>query len=130
VVDSTFDKYRADLNQVHKESMDVLNELRFHNKIMATKADVEYVIQKTKIMCDQFNFSVHDLKNQIDTTDTYIENYLPLRNVKEISSMMSGCVESEVYERIQAYESIKIKELYARLITNIHILPDFKTRLL
>jgi hypothetical protein len=44
--------------------------------------------------------------------------------------MMSGCIESEVFERIQAYESIKIKELYTRLITNINILPDFKTRLI
>jgi hypothetical protein len=30
---------------------------------MATKMDVEYVIEKTKILCDQFNFSVHDLRN-------------------------------------------------------------------
>jgi hypothetical protein len=44
--------------------------------------------------------------------------------------MMAGCIEKEVFERIQAYESIKIKELYARLITNINILPDFKTRLI
>ena len=100
------------------------------SKIMATKIDVEYVIEKTRIMCDQFNFAVHDLRNQVDTTDSYIENYLPLKHVKEITSLLQGSLDPDTYEKVQQYESIKIKELYARLITQLHVVPDFKTRLI
>ena len=48
-------------------------------------------IDKTKVMCNQFNFAVQDLRNQIDTTDAYIENYLPFRTVKELTALLSDC---------------------------------------
>ena len=88
--------------------MDVLRELEHSKKIMATKMDIEYIIEKTKIMCDQFNFSVHDLRNQIDTTDSYIENYIPLKTVKEVASILKESLDGEVYERLQSYQSIRV----------------------
>jgi sugar-specific transcriptional regulator TrmB len=87
-VERRFVETNKEINEVHKESCDVLRQLEHSKRIMCTKMDAEYLIEKTKIMCDQFNFAVHDLRNQIDTTDTYIENYLPLKTVKEISSIL------------------------------------------
>jgi hypothetical protein len=52
-----------------------------------------------------------------------------LRSIKEITSVLQGCLDPEPYEKVQQYEAVKIKELYARLITQLHIVPDFKTRL-
>jgi hypothetical protein len=46
---------------------------------------------------------VHDLRNQIDTTDSYIENYIPLKTVKEVASILKESLDGEVYERMQAF---------------------------
>jgi len=51
-VDKRFEDYRKEINEVHTESMKVLEAQRFQTKLMATKVDVEYVIEKTRIMCD------------------------------------------------------------------------------
>jgi hypothetical protein len=51
----------------------------------ATKESLQYTVRKTKELVDQFNCQVADLRNQIDTTDTYIENYLPFRTLKEVA---------------------------------------------
>jgi chromosome segregation ATPase len=48
-------------------------------------------IDKTKVMCNQFNRAAEDLRNQLDTTDIYIENYLPFRIMKEIGTLLTEC---------------------------------------
>ena len=75
-------------------------------------------IDKTRTMCNQFNFAVQDLRNQIDTTDAYIENYLPFRTVKELTALLSDCqFEPKMATRIKAFEARRIKDMYARMIT-------------
>jgi len=68
-------------------------------------------------MCDQFNFSVQDLRNQIETTDTYIVNYLPFRTIKELTTLLEGCFEPKVSQKIKVIEALKIKDMYARMMT-------------
>ena len=69
-------------------------------------------------MCNQFNFAVRDLRNQIDTTDAYIENYLPFRTVKELTALLSDCqFDSKTLTRIKAFEARRIKDMYARMVT-------------
>lgn len=52
------------------------------------KTAVNELASRTKRMVDTFNDEVDDLRNQIDTTDTYIENYLPMRSLKEITYVL------------------------------------------
>lgn len=88
-------------------------------------------IDKTKVMCNQFNFAVRDLRNQIDTTDAYIENYLPFRTVKELTALLSDCqFDSKTLTRIKAFEARRIKDMYARMVTQVSRVPDFKARLM
>ena len=81
-------------------------------------------------MVDQFNYQVIDLRKQIDTTDTYIENYLPFRTLKEVSQLLENSFDRSVNHKIKAFEAERIKELYARMIQTIHKLPDFKVQLM
>ena len=80
-------------------------------------------------MCNQFNNAVDDLMNQIDTTDLYIENYLPFRTIKEMVFLMSECFDFKTMTKIKAFEARRIKEMYTRLLTTKSKVPDFKNRL-
>ena len=75
---------------------------------VATKASIEGLAQRTKAMVDSFNRAVDDLSNQIDTTDTYIENYLPLQTLKEVSYLLENCFERKVVYQIQNFEATRI----------------------
>ena len=87
-------------------------------------------IDQTKVMCNQFNHAVRDLRNQIDTTDAYIENYLPFRTVKELTALLSDCqFDAKTHTRIKAFEARRIKDMYARMVTQVSRVPDFKARL-
>jgi hypothetical protein len=55
---------------------------------------------------------------------------MPLKTVKEVASILKESLDGEVYERMQVYQALRVKELFAKLLNNIHILPDFKTRLI
>jgi hypothetical protein len=99
-------------------------------EVMATKDLVEKLAQRTKKMVESFNIAVDDLSNQIDTTDTYIENYLPLKTLKELTYLMENCFERKVVHKIQLFEADRVKELYAKMLQTTHKIPDFKTRLI
>lgn len=87
------------------------------------------MIQRILKLVDNFNFEVDDIKNQLDTTDTYIENYLPLRNLKEVTYLLENCLDRKTSFAIQEFEAERIKELYAKMLQTVHKIPDFKTRL-
>ena len=87
-------------------------------------------IDKTKLMCNQFNYAVQDLRNQIDTTDAYIENYLPFRTIKELTALLGDCeFDHKTTSKIKLFEARRIKDLYARMVTEVSRVPDFKARL-
>ena len=81
-------------------------------------------------MKDQISYSLGDLRNQIDTTDTYIENYLPFRTLKEITNLLEQSFDRPVYNKINKYSAERIKELYASMLIKVNSFPDFKTRLI
>lgn len=87
-----------------------------NDKHYASKNSLDFAVKKTKEMVDQFNYQVIDLRNQIDTTDTYIENYLPFRTLKEVSQLLENSFDRSVNHKIKAFEAERIKELYARMI--------------
>lgn len=86
-------------------------------------------IDKTQVMCTQFNRAAEDLRNQIDTTDIYIENYLPFRTMKEIGTLLTSCFDDKISAKIRIFEAKRIQQLYARMVKTAHKAPDFKTRL-
>ena len=78
----------------------------------------------------QFEYSVGDLKNHIDTTDTYVDQFLPFRTLKEITTLLAhSSLDRKQVDRIKVYEAKRTKELYKSLTASQIDLPDFKTRL-
>ena len=65
-------------------------------------------IDKTRIMCDRFNRASEDLRNQLDTTDIYIENYLPFRTMKEIGTLLTECFDDKIASKIKLFEAKRI----------------------
>jgi hypothetical protein len=89
------------------------------DKLARTSAPLKLMLEsidKTQVICSQFNFAVHDLRNQIDTTDAYIENYLPFKTLKELTLLLDSCFDHKVTEKIKVFEANRIKELYAHMI--------------
>ena len=80
-------------------------------------------------MCDRFNRASEDLRNQLDTTDIYIENYLPFRTMKEIGTLLTECFDDRIGSKIKHFEAKRIQQMYARMIVTEHKVPDFKARL-
>ena len=68
-------------------------------------------------MCNQFNLAAEDLRNQLDTTDIYIENYLPFRTMKEIGTLLSDCFDDQISTKIKLFEAKRIQQMYARMAT-------------
>lgn len=94
------------------------------------KVAVDKLATRTKRMVEIFNDEVDDLRNQIDTTDTYIENYLPMRTLKETTYILEhAALERKNIHSIQVFEAERTKELYAKMLQTTHKIPDFKTRL-
>lgn len=83
-------------------------------------------IDKTRIMCNQFNYAVADLRNQIDTTDAYIENFLPFRTIKELTALLSDAFDGPTVTKIKRFEAKRVKDLYYRILTKINEVPNFK----
>ena len=50
-----------------------------------------------------------DLRNQLDTTDIYIENYLPFRIMKEIGTLLKECFDDKIATQIKLFESRRIQ---------------------
>lgn len=80
-------------------------------------------------MCDRFNRASEDLRNQLDTTDIYIENYLPFRTMKEIGTLLTECFDERIGSKIKHFEARRIQQMYARMMVSEHKVPDFKARL-
>lgn len=59
-------------------------------------------------MCDRFNRAAEDLRNQLDTTDLYIENYLPFRTMKEIGTLLSSCFDEKTASKVKMFEAKRI----------------------
>ena len=95
----------------------------------ARQSSLLETIDKTRVMCDQFNRAAEDLRNQLDTTDMYIENYLPFRTMKEIGTLLQECFDEKIANRIKIFEAKRIQQLYARMLVQEHKVPDFKSRL-
>lgn len=100
------------------------------NEEGVTKIAFQDLMTSIKLMTDKINYSFEDLRNQIDTTDTYIEHYLPFRTLKEITNLLEQSFDRTTYNRINKYSAERIKELYARMLIKVNSFPDFKTRLI
>lgn len=61
----------------------------------ALKTTVAAVHNELKESVQVFGKRVDDLHNQIDTTDTYIENYLPFRTLKEVTHLVEHCFDKK-----------------------------------
>ena len=59
-------------------------------------------------MCNQFNRAAEDLRNQLDTTDMYIENYLPFRTIKEIGTLLAECFDDKIASNVKLFEAKRI----------------------
>ena len=80
-------------------------------------------------MCDRFNKAAEDLRNQLDTTDMYIEHYLPFRTIKEVGYMLTSSFDEKISQNVKFFEAKRIQQLYARMIHTSHQVPNFKSRL-
>ena len=86
-------------------------------------------VDKTRQMCDRFNMAAEDLRNQLDTTDMYIEHYLPFRTIKEVGYMLHNSFDEKIANKVKVFEAKRIQQLYARTIHTSHQVPNFKARL-
>ena len=60
-------------------------------------------------------FCCKDLDNKIKTTDRYIDQFLPFRMIKEVSSFMEYILPEEQALKIKVLKDTKMKELYNRM---------------
>lgn len=65
-------------------------------------------IDKTREMCERFNRAALDLRNQLDTTDMYIEHYLPFRTIKEIGYMLNNSFDEKIANKVKIFESKRV----------------------
>ena len=69
------------------------------------------------------------MRNQIDTTDAYIENFLPFRTIKELTALLADAFDGNTATKIKRFEAKRVKDLYYRILTKINEVPNFKRRL-
>ena len=75
----------------------------------ARQSSLLETIDKTRVMCKQFNHAAVDLRNQLDTTDMYIEHYLPFRVMKEIGVLLQECFDEKINARLKLFEAKRIQ---------------------
>ena len=95
----------------------------------ARQQSLNECIDKTREMCNRFNNAALDLRNQLDTTDMYIEHYLPFRTIKEVSYMLHNSFDQNISNKVRVFEAKRIQQHYARMIHTAHKVPNFKARL-
>ena len=55
---------------------------------------------------------------------------MPFRTVKELTALLSDCeFDHKTNLKIKSFEARRIKDLYARMVTEVSRVPDFKSRL-
>ena len=85
----------------------------------------ETEIKKVADTSRRFNYCCKDLDNKIKTTDRYIDQFLPFRMIKEVSSFMEFLLPEEQAMKIKILKKEKIKELYHKMF-NLEEVAGFK----
>ena len=92
---------QEEITRVKKACMEIATK-------SARQQSLNESIDKTREMCDRFNRAALDLRNQLDTTDMYIEHYLPFRTIKEIGYMLHNSFEEKIANKVKIFESKRI----------------------
>ena len=108
---------------VQKDSTDRLDEevQKQKSKVernlsrLTLKSDFLELSRVTEERAKRQDYCCKDLDNKIKTTDRYIDQFLPFRMIKEVSSFMEFLLDEDQALKIKVLKKEKIKELYHRM---------------
>ena len=82
---------------------------------MTPNSDFRQFAEDSQKNFERLSYSCKDLDNKIKTTDRYIDQFLPFRMIKEVSSFMEFLLPEEQAIQIKILKKEKIKMLYNRM---------------
>jgi len=96
-------------NQIIETKKDISQSLR----LLLPSKDFEAYKLVVEERARKLVYNCQDLNNKILTTDRYIDQFLPFRMIKEVSSFLEFLLPQDQAKKIEIMRKEKIKHLYA-----------------